>query len=1040
MAVYVSQATYNAGTDAQRAGWTVDPGITPRPGTPQATVPASQAAAAAYSPPSAAASILSESQKQQILFQQGLAYASPNSPEYQQLFSKAAPTTGALNQVQAQSYIPSPMKPPEFNPTGLTYRGEASQPVQQPIVAQGGSVFGGYSNVGGYEVNYVAPAPLMSVEPSKSPYGYQSYQPPTSGKAEAQLFTPGAQYMLYTGEKSTVYEIDKINEANAKILSDNAAKEREAYQASRSKVGEEAINMAAAFEDLSIAYAPPRNGQQFSVKPIAFLKSSAESIQLQNKPGDWFGNYARDYTAGLIRMPEMIGKTGIAVAGIWKAELTGDTNAFATGVPATRTAVSKSLVDPGFYASAIITAGTVAIVAGGKGGYKADLLEKTDFKLNSEVSYSGASVLGQPVIGKTSVFVDRLAGHVGSDSAIGGGIISVLPAGKGIGISGAGASRVGIGPWIDVNAYPVSSTWVLGTPRFGGARPGIESSAQNVADVNTLAGFDIKQQAYLDYAKASGNLGIGERFSLVKSGASSTYYTDIPFSKTIETMANTPALKGLSTETMGELINYFKSNKGQIDQIYGSFGSEMRGASARGFNDIDLHVKNIKFSEDVAGIISRGGGNVKLSPEGMLTVNNVKAFDFKFDTHDIGGVTKLEGGGSGNFVGKPSSIPSTVMEGVAGKPSRFGTSASGTGVGTDVVNIQEFSLLTGNEPVISGGIGLGFTAKKPVMSTEGFPFMATGEQTVRVGSSMQFLRQDSQGNVFLGGATQKAQRMADLISLVEKSSEVSGNTKYANFGEQIKPYLNPSEKAYFKSNPDVAGKLNLYSAPSPAAPSAASVVGFNAAGFKVSPNVYTGASPSAYTQSPSVYTSSVSSSISGLRSGSLPSPSIRVSQSPSIQSISPSMSPSQRSPSPSQSISPSPVSQGTAYYRYAGSISPKVFPPSMPSLSPSPSRPSLSPSPSISSLVGSPSPSPSPPSYPPSSPPSNYGWGGGGFGMLAGISGIVGYNNAKYKKAKGVYQPSYIARTLGFSTSRSQGLRAEKTGFDIRGIIGKRRK
>jgi hypothetical protein len=102
MAIYVSQATYNAGTDAQRATWTVDPGITPRPGTPQVTVSASQNPGLAYSPPSTTTSTLTESQKQQILFQQGLAYGNPNAPEYQPLFANAAPNAKlSANTIQA---------------------------------------------------------------------------------------------------------------------------------------------------------------------------------------------------------------------------------------------------------------------------------------------------------------------------------------------------------------------------------------------------------------------------------------------------------------------------------------------------------------------------------------------------------------------------------------------------------------------------------------------------------------------------------------------------------------------------------------------------------------------------------------------------------------------------------------------------------------------------------------------------------------------------------------------------------------------------
>jgi hypothetical protein len=132
VATYVSQATYNAGTAAQKATWTVDPGITSAPGTPQITVPAAQVAAASYSPPSQPSSTLTESQKQQILFQQGLAYGNPNAPEYQALYQNAqqpqvqvttpsvtlqAASTprftyiGETMPIVTQTYQPSPLKP-----------------------------------------------------------------------------------------------------------------------------------------------------------------------------------------------------------------------------------------------------------------------------------------------------------------------------------------------------------------------------------------------------------------------------------------------------------------------------------------------------------------------------------------------------------------------------------------------------------------------------------------------------------------------------------------------------------------------------------------------------------------------------------------------------------------------------------------------------------------------------------------------------------------------------------------------------------------
>jgi len=223
MAIYVSQATYNAGTDAQRATWTVDPTINSPGGTPQQTVPASQVPAASYSPPQSTpttqSSNLTTEQKQQILFQMGLAYGNPDAPEYQALYAKAAPSSPVAQAQnvaqQAAQYSPSPLKPVTFAPTSgsLTYIGEKAPSPVHTFEVQGAPVFGGMSSVSGYEVNFVAPAPLMSVEPSKSPYGYQAYQAPTVGKAEAQLFSPVAQYTVYTGEKNVAYEIDKTQAA-----------------------------------------------------------------------------------------------------------------------------------------------------------------------------------------------------------------------------------------------------------------------------------------------------------------------------------------------------------------------------------------------------------------------------------------------------------------------------------------------------------------------------------------------------------------------------------------------------------------------------------------------------------------------------------------------------------------------------------------------------------------------------------------------------------------------------------------------------------
>ena len=838
-------------------------------------------------------------------------------------------------------------------------KGDATYPngVQSPLYSEnvsaattkGGNVFIG--GVGSYEFK-PAPTPTSQLQaPSASnplftvgsakyqpspmmpkqsivdvqvptPFGFMGGIPDVSGRGKALTTT---QTGIVVGETSsnpfgfsnTLHGIPMPPEVKQTILMKDmgmatfAVSKQEAWsnyskdmnaknipvQEPRSPVQDEAINMAAALENLSIPL-QPRNIEtgkaSAEFKPFGFLKSSAEGIQATNKPGDVFGNYARDFTGSLIRTPEMIGKTGIAVAGIGKAALTGDVQAFKVGVPASREATIKAATSPEFYVSGIITAGIIGAAAGGKGGYAAKPLENTKFVLNEKTSYSGISTFSKPIVGITTI------------------------EGK--------------------------NTFVVGTPRFGGGKPSIIEMAENRADVNSLAGYNIKKTAFTDYSKASGQPEIAQRFTLTTEAGTSTYYTDIPFSKSLDTMLQAEALKGLPAQAKTNVIGYFTENKGQIVEFYGSFASDVRGASARGFNDIDLHVKSEAFGLGLADAINKGGGKATLQ-EGMLLVDNVKAFDIKTNTLDVGATT-MEGSGE--------------------------------------------------------GIGFGFTPKKAVYSPEKYPFMATGEQTVRVGSSLNFLRQGENGKVFLGGSLEKVQRVSDFISLVEKSSEVSGNKKFANFGQQFKPYLNENEVAYFKANPKVAGKLKLYGLPSKAAKPSAS-------GYSL-----VGGSPSFV------------SSISGYPSRSAsfsPSPSKSASVSPSV-SISPSISPSG---SPSRSISVS----ISGYSPYPSPSPSRLVSPSVsPSLSVSPS---VSPSiyPSISPSF-SPSPSPSP--YPSKPPPPPVGFGG----FDLGIRDVAGFGG-KYKKEKGKYSPSFIAVTLGI---RGKPGKSEMSGFAVRpmALAGKKRR
>ena len=822
-------------------------------------------------------------------------------------------------------------------------------------MSKGGNIFIG--GVGGYDFKVPPPPTNQLQTPSANnplfSVGSQQYQPspmlPKQSVVDVQVPTPfgfmggiadvsgrgraatTTQTGLVIGETSsnpfgfsnTLHGIPQAPEVKQTILMKDmgmatfAVSKQEAWsnyskdmnaknnvipsQEPRSPVQDEAMNMAAAFE--------PMPG-------ISFLKERAEQISATNKPGDIFGNFARDYTGSLIRTPEMIVKTGIAVAGIGKAAITGDVQAFKVGVPASREATIKAATSLEFYISGIITAGIIGAAAGGKGGYAAKPLENTKFILNEKTSYSGISSFSKPIIGITTI------------------------EGK--------------------------NTFVVGTPRFGGGKPSIIEMAENRADVNSLAGYNIKKAAYTDYAKASGQPEIAQRFTLTTEAGTSTYYTDIPFTKTMATMLEAEGLKGLSPQAKSNVLGYFTQNRGQIVEIYGNFASNIRDASVRPIKDIDLHVKSETFGLGLADAINKGGGKATLQ-EGMLLVDNVKAFDLKTNTLDVGATT-MEGSGE--------------------------------------------------------GIGMGFTPKKAVYSPEKYPFMATGEQTVRVGSSLNFLRQGKDGKMFLGGSSEKVQRVSDFIALVEKSSEVSGNKKFANFGQQFKPYLNPNEVAYFKGNPQVAGKLKLYGFPN----------------TKTSPSGYSviGGSPSIFNYPDDrliAKAERVTQSISNKKQTSSPSPSFSFSPS---RSASPSFSPSpskSASVSPSVSISPSVSPSRSPSRSISASISGySPYPSPSPSKSVSPSfSPSVSISPSISpsiypSISPSFSPSPSPPS-----PPYRPG-GGGGIGFGGGFE-----FGKKTKKQKGKYSPSFIAVTLGM---RGKPGKSEMTGFAIRpmALAGKKRR
>ena len=76
----------------------------------------------------------------------------------------------------------------------------------QGFSVEGATVFGGFSSIKGYGVNFLAPGPLASFEPSKSPYGFEAYYKPERGKKSADIFSPRDKYVKAGEGMSISYE------------------------------------------------------------------------------------------------------------------------------------------------------------------------------------------------------------------------------------------------------------------------------------------------------------------------------------------------------------------------------------------------------------------------------------------------------------------------------------------------------------------------------------------------------------------------------------------------------------------------------------------------------------------------------------------------------------------------------------------------------------------------------------------------------------------------------------------------------------------
>ena len=646
--------------------------------------------------------------------------------------------------------------------------------------------------------------------------------------------------------------------------------------------------------------------------------------EIKQNPNDWLGNIGREVGGGaLITIPETA-KAVVATGGIYAAAIKGDAQAFQQGVPSSQKAFIGAATDPSFY---IKTAVGLAIMSPmvGKGGGGAAGRGIGIAELRENVveggSYKGFYVGDQPLIGlKTE----------------------------------AGSSRI-----------------VAGTPKFETATPKIfervgEASKVNVAETFNLAERGVYSTLMKDYLTKQSKPALLERYTLSEKAGSASYYTEIPFTKTISAVKELPAIKGQTPLVQENIVGYLKSTKGEVQQVYGSFSADVRGALPRAAGDVDIQLKTgrsgVEYGTGMVEAIRRGGGEAKVVGQ---TVNIKVGTDYvkAFDIHGF-------------------------------------------------EQMQETALPVG------GGEGIGFgLAPKGAVFQEGIPYMASGEQTVRVGSSVSsFLRRGSEGELQLAPSLANVKRTGDFIALVEKSAQVSGNKKYANFGEQFQKFLTPEELKFMEKPTPVKVKIFEAGKESPLSVSPMSFVSSKSYSFQPSTTISSISIQPSKSQS---FSQSVSSFSVSAPSASLPSfisyqPSSPIFSPPSVPQYSPPSSPPY---SPPSSPIYSPPSSPPSSPPYSPPSIPPYSPPSSPPYSP-PSSPPYSP-PSI--------PPQSPPSMPPFTPPLF-----GGFGDLGGFE-----FGKKSKGQKGKYQPSFAAIQLNIRGAKGK---SEIFGFAFRPIASSGKK
>lgn len=592
------------------------------------------------------------------------------------------------------------------------------------------------------------------------------------------------------------------------------------------------------------------------------------------------------FVGGVIRAPEMMLKTGVSIVGIgaqYVAESPVNRAVFPSlegfttsevksrGVEASRKAVSEAAVNPETYVGAFALAGM------------AGALSKAPVKSAKLGEVPQSSVVPESFIGISKIKLSERAGS-GSAGFSPGSITTNAQLGRGAGGGVASAAKGSfrfnipeaqsptgyIGLRLDSRAIvgikleAGKASPVLGEPKFSrGYKPLTtsvegEAGSANVADTYSSVSSRLYRSNLERYSKATKQPEVFEKFVIEEQATKYAHPREIPFEMGLEMLGEAKTLKGLPEQALLNVREVITSKRGKIEYIYGSTSMKFRNAlGKRAPGDVDAQLKGFRigigasgeaFATDIVGAINRGGGKARVV-EKTVNVKTPAGWEKAFDIHDM------------------AQEPGTA-------------------------------LVRGEGELIGFGLG-----KKTPVKYEGIPYIASGEQIARLGSSVAAIRETPSGRLFLSPSLAKIQRTADFIAAVEKTAEVHGSAKYRTFGKTLSKYLTKEELDFIKSG-EAKPDILLYKSPPKGSPMRFGAGSYGGTYASTSPSKSRPSLPSL----PSLSQSLRSRSPSPSPSKSTPSPSPNDPSPPSTPSISlPSMSkggsPSLRSPPSTPSFS-----------------------------------------------------------------------------------------------------------------------------------------